>query len=93
MRQVIAALSAAVLLFGTGSRALAADDNQAAAIIDKAIDAMGGHEKLASFKAAQWKSKGAITLQDSDNEFTAKSAAEASTVSAPSSSSKPTATT
>ena len=76
MRRLIVALSAAVLLFGMVSGAPAAEDKDATAIIDKAIDAMGGQEKLASFKAAQWKSKGTITFSGGDNEFAAKSAAE-----------------
>lgn len=76
MRRLILALFAAALVFGAASRALASDDKDADAIVDKAIQAVGGQEKLAPFKAAQWKSKGTITLQESDNEFTAKSAAE-----------------
>lgn len=48
----------AVLLVSTSSRAA----EEPAAIIDKAIKAVGGEEKLAKTKAEQWKSKGTVEL-------------------------------
>src|ERR1043166_574197 len=43
-----------------------ADD--ANAVLDKAIKALGGEEQLTKVKAAAWKSKGTITFQGNDNE-------------------------
>src|SRR5258706_9762575 len=59
---VFSAFGLAVCL-STGARA---DD--ANAVIDKAIKALGGEEQLAKVKAAAWKSKGTITFQGNDNE-------------------------
>jgi hypothetical protein len=49
----------------------AADDTTA--VLDKAAEALGGREKLASVKAATWSTKGKITINGSDSPFTAKS--------------------
>jgi hypothetical protein len=57
--------AAALVLVGPG---LAADDKGANAILDKAIKALGGEEKLSKVKAASWKTKGTITLMGNDNE-------------------------
>src|SRR5262245_3653040 len=57
----------AVILFVVPSRA---DDKDAKAILDKAINALGGAEKLDKVKAFSWKSKGTITFNDNENEFT-----------------------
>lgn len=51
----------------------AAGDAESEAVVDKAIKAMGGAEKLGAIKAATWKSKGKITVGGGDNEFTAQS--------------------
>jgi hypothetical protein len=56
----------AALVCGTAR----ADDKDAAAIIDKAIKALGGEEKLAKLKAFTWSGKGTITLMDADNPIT-----------------------
>lgn len=55
-----ASLLGIAALFITTSFASAADDP--AAIVDKAIKAMGGEEKLAKSKAEQWKAKGTIDM-------------------------------
>jgi hypothetical protein len=57
----------AVILFVDPSRA---DEKDAKAILDKAISALGGAEKLDKIKAFSWKSKGTITFNDNENEFT-----------------------
>jgi outer membrane lipoprotein-sorting protein len=66
MRLFLAA-SLAVILFVVPSRA---DEKDAKAILDKAINALGGAEKLNKVKAFSWKSKGTITFNDNENEFT-----------------------
>src|SRR5262245_13130714 len=50
-----------------------ADEKAANAILDKAIKALGGEEKLGKIKAATWKTKGTITLMGNDNEISTKS--------------------
>src|SRR5947208_787371 len=49
-----------------------ADDQDAKAILDKAIKAVGGAEKLGKVQAATWKAKGTITFNGNDNEFTSQ---------------------
>jgi hypothetical protein len=61
-----ALLAAAVSLMGTPSRAGEAQVNQ---VLDKAIKALGGEEKLSKATALIWKSKGKITIEGNQNEF------------------------
>src|SRR5689334_9659066 len=61
---VAAALLLTVGLTGA-ARALAEDD--ATAVVDKAIQALGGEEKLGKLKAASWSTKGTISFNGSDN--------------------------
>jgi hypothetical protein len=70
MKRFLGAVLAVSLVSGlTGlSRA---DDKDATPIIDKAIKALGGEEKLGKVKAYSVKSKGTITFGGNDNEFTA----------------------
>src|SRR5438128_4564344 len=57
--------------------ALRADDQaDAKGIIDKAIKATGGEDKLAKYKAATWKGKGKINLMGNEIEFTADAAVQ-----------------
>ena len=53
-----------------------ADDKDATPILDKAIKAIGGEEKLSKVKAYTSKLKGTITFGGNDNDFTAKSTHE-----------------
>jgi hypothetical protein len=46
-----------------------ADDKDPGAILDKAIQALGGQEKLTKAARASWKTKGTITFNDNDNEI------------------------
>jgi hypothetical protein len=55
---------------GVAGPVRAADTKDATAILDSAIKALGGEEKLGKVKAASWKTKGTITFQGSDNPFT-----------------------
>jgi hypothetical protein len=70
MRRFLGAVLLAVFLTGLGSLSRAADDKEANAILDKAIKALGGEDKLAGVKAAAWKGKGKINVNGSDNDFT-----------------------
>lgn len=58
MRSILSIMS--VLIFAAGAKVHAADD--AKTILTKAIEAHGGEENLAKYKAARTKGKGKITL-------------------------------
>jgi hypothetical protein len=49
----------------------AGDASAATAVIDKAVQALGGKDRLAAIKAATWSSKGTITIGGTDAPFTA----------------------
>jgi hypothetical protein len=70
MKRFLGPVLMAVLVFGRAGLGQAADDKDVQAVLDKAIKALGGEEKLSAIKAATWKAKGKITFGDSDNEFT-----------------------
>lgn len=70
MKRYFGAVVATLFVLGLGTSARAADDKDAAAILDKAIKALGGEEKLSKIKAATWKYKGTITFNGEDNKFT-----------------------
>ena len=50
-----------------------ADDTDPSAVLDKAIKAMGGEEKLKKIDAVTWKSKVAITFNENTSQFTSHS--------------------
>ena len=68
MRQFLGAVLALVL-FAVPARS---DEKDATAIIDKAIGALGGAEKLGKVNAFSWKSKGTISFGGNENEFDGK---------------------
>ena len=49
-----------------------ADEQEAKAVLDKAIKAIGGEEVLGKAKVITWKIKGTITFGDNDNKFTGR---------------------
>jgi hypothetical protein len=55
-----------------GVQARAEGSKDAGAVVDKAIKAMGGADKLGALKAATWKSKGVISLGGDDNKFSSE---------------------
>lgn len=67
-------IGAAVLaaLSGTFANSARADEKEAQAVVDKAITALGGADKLAKMKMFSIKIKGTITLNGDDNPFTAE---------------------
>jgi hypothetical protein len=73
MARFISAALVAVLVGGSGRLARAADAKDAQAILDKAVKALGGEEKLGKVKAIAWKTKGTITFAGNDNAFTSQS--------------------
>jgi hypothetical protein len=67
------ALAAAVTLTSiTPVSVRAADTPDANATLDKAIQAIGGQEKLGKIQAVSWTTKGTITFNGSDNQVTGK---------------------
>jgi hypothetical protein len=71
MKRLSCLMFTAALLSTTALPALA-DDKDATAVLDKAIAALGGKEKLAKAGTAMWKTKGTITLGDNDNPIKTK---------------------
>jgi hypothetical protein len=66
MRYKIAILATGVVL-GLGPSALA-NDQDAKAVIDKAVKALGGAGKLGAVKAVRWKTKGKIKINRNNEE-------------------------
>ena len=64
---------AVVLGVGASGPVRAADAKDANAVIDQAIKALGGEEKLGKVKAVSWTAKGTITFNGSDNPVTIRS--------------------
>jgi hypothetical protein len=50
--------------------AQAADDKDVQAVLDKAMQALGGKDKMSKVHAATWKSNSVLTLGGNDNKFT-----------------------
>jgi len=73
MIRSIAVLMAVALAGGAGRAVRAADAADPKAVLDKAIQALGGEEKLSKIKAASWTVKGTITFNSADNAFTGRS--------------------
>jgi len=70
MTRLIGVLFAMALILGLSGRMHAAEVQDATAILDKAIKALGGQEQLGKIKAATWKSKGTITFNGNDSDVT-----------------------
>jgi hypothetical protein len=72
MQRFLGAVLVAALALGSTSSAWA-DDAEANAIVDKAIKAAGGAEKLAKLGVVSWKSKGVIVLGGNENPVSSQS--------------------
>jgi hypothetical protein len=68
MKRFLGTLLAAGFVFSLAS-AVRADDKDATAILDKAIKAIGGADKLGKVEAVSWKAKGKIKFGDNENQF------------------------
>jgi len=70
MARILVALVVTVSISALG-RTVSADDPDATAILDKAMKALGGEDKLKKIDAAIWKSKGKLRLGDNtEHDFT-----------------------
>jgi hypothetical protein len=70
MKWFLGAVLTAVVLASIGVPTRAADDTDVKTILDKAIKALGDEAKVGKLKSATWKTKGKITFNGNDNEFT-----------------------
>src|SRR5204863_7691494 len=68
MKRFLGAVIAIVFVSGLVSLARA-DDKDPTAILDKAIKALGGEEKLKKAEAMSWKGKGTITFNDNERDI------------------------
>jgi hypothetical protein len=68
MKRFLGAVLVASLLSGSSS-SVRADDQDTKAILDKAIKALGGEEKLSKATSVSWKTKGTITFGGNDSEI------------------------
>jgi hypothetical protein len=75
MKQFLGAVFAAFLVAGLAGPARG-DDAKAKDVLDKAIKAIGGQEKLDKIKAISWKAKGTISINGSDSAFTSQATAQ-----------------
>src|SRR5437763_309839 len=76
MSRFLCAVLLTLLVSGLGSPGRADGDKDSSAVLDKAIKALGGEEKLKAVKAATWKSKGTISINDNDGTFTSEITAQ-----------------
>lgn len=76
MRRFIGAVFVAALVCGPVGLARAAEEKGVQAIVDKAVKALGGEEKLAAAKTATWKTKGSFDINGSENPFTSHTTVE-----------------
>jgi hypothetical protein len=72
MARFLGVVFVAALVSGLGGTTRAGGDKDAGAIVDRAIKAAGGAEKLGALKAFTTKAKGKITFNDQDNLFTSE---------------------
>ena len=75
MKRFSGAALAAVVVFGLVNPGQA-DDQDAKAIVDKGIKALGGEEKLAKIEAYSYQAKGRITIGENENDFTSHGTAQ-----------------
>ena len=67
MRRVVG-LAVAAMFFSVVGGLARADDKDVKSILDRAIKALGGEEKLAKVEAFSWKSKGIVIFNGNENE-------------------------
>src|SRR5438477_851014 len=75
MKRLLGALLAILLVSSSGSPARA-EDKDPKPILDKAIQALGGEEKLKKAESATWKTKGTITINGNDNTVSIQATAQ-----------------
>jgi hypothetical protein len=76
VKKLIGAALVTVFLTGLVSPVRAESKKDADAIIDKAVKALGGMDKLKTARAMTWKSKGTLTFGGDDNKISSESTAQ-----------------
>jgi hypothetical protein len=77
MQRLYVALVVSVFLAGSGRTVSADEKQEVEAILDKAIKALGGEDKLTKIKAVAWKGKGKMIVGDNqEHEFTSQTIAQ-----------------
>src|SRR5262249_17730810 len=75
MKQFLGAMCMAFLFAGLAG-SVHGGDAKATDVLDKAIKAIGGQEKLDNIKGVSWKAKGTIAVMGSDNPFSVAATAQ-----------------
>jgi hypothetical protein len=75
MKRVFASVFV-LFLSSPGSFAVGADEPTPSAIVDKGIKALGGEEKLKKAVAMSWKTKGLMSIQGNDIDFSSQAMAQ-----------------
>lgn len=70
MKRLLGSLLVVAFVSGLVCSVRAADEKDAQAVLDKAIKALGGADKLGAVKAYTYKAKGKISFGGNDNDFT-----------------------
>jgi hypothetical protein len=76
MARLIGAVLILALVAGMSAPVRAAEAPDANAILDKAIKALGGEEKLGKAKAVSWKTRGTVTFGGNDNAVTTQTSVQ-----------------
>jgi hypothetical protein len=72
MKHILGAALVGALVVGLGTPARAGDDKDVKTVLDKAVKALGGKEKLSKLKAYTYKTKGTINFGGNESEFAAQ---------------------
>jgi hypothetical protein len=75
MKRLLGAALAVILVSDPASLSRAADPDPSA-ILDRAIKALGGEDKLSKLQIVTWKVKGKLNFNDNESEFTGQSTAQ-----------------
>jgi hypothetical protein len=73
MTRRLGTVLALALVVGVGGAVRATAAPEATAVLDKAIQALGGAEKLGKVKAVSWTAKGTLSVMSMDFQFTSQS--------------------
>lgn len=70
MRRLLGMTLVTLVVSGSGTQVRSAEDADAKAVIDKAIESLGGEAKLSKAKGFTWKTKGTFILGGNESSFT-----------------------
>ena len=76
MRRIIGQAVLLALVMATSAPTRADEGRATNAVLDKAVRALGGEEKLSQVKAATWRARGKIRVEGKDRDFTSEAAVQ-----------------